>query len=318
MTRLQAEYPKDFSGIVDSSNALKAFKQGKLVSPLGIEGLHQIGNSAANLRKYHELGVRYATLTHNCHNKFADAAILENPSRKSEPLWGGLSPLGFKLVHEMNRIGMFVDISHVRFVPLYPSRNSASLTATSSEDTMVDVLRGKDGEPGSKAPVIFSHSSAYSVCPHPRNVKDHVLQLVKERDSLVMVNIAPDFISCVDAGNKNWIPDPVPANATLNQVVKHILHIGNLIGFDHVGIGSDFDGIPTVPEGLEDVTKYPDLVAELLRQGVSDDDAAKIVGGNLLRVWKDVDKVAAELQADGELPLEDDLPRLKFDESRIN
>lgn len=317
MTRLQAKYPKDFSQIVDSSNALEEFKKGKLVSPLGIEGLHQIGNSAANLRKYHELGVRYATLTHNCHNKFADAAILENPSRKAEPLWGGVSPLGRKLVHEMNRIGMFVDISHVRYVTR-KSWYCLMLITIVSEDTMVDVLGGKDGWSGSRAPVIFSHSSAYSVCPHPRNVKDHVLQLVKDRNSLVMVNIAPDFISCVDAGNKNGLPDFVPENATLNQVVKHILHIGNLIGYDHVGIGTDFDGIPTVPTGLEDVSKYPDLVAELLRQGVSDADAAKIVGGNLLRVWKEVDAVAADLQAKGELPLEDDLPRLKFDESLVN
>ncbi|CAM1508497.1 Fc.00g053450.m01.CDS01 [Cosmosporella sp. VM-42] len=297
MTRLQVEYPHDFSPVVDSSNALEAFKQGQLISPFGVEGLHQIGNRASNLRKYYDLGVRYATLTHNCHNKFADAAILENPSRKAEPLWGGVSPLGRRLIDEMNRIGMFVDISHV------------------SEDTMVDVLGGGSDWSGSQAPVIFSHSSAFSVCPHPRNVKDHVLQLVKERDSLVMVNIAPDFISCVDEGNKNGIPTPVPANATLAQVVNHILHIGNLIGFDHVGIGSDFDGIPTVPKGLEDVSKYPDLVAELLRQGVSDADASKVVGGNLLRVWKEVDAVAADLQAKGTLPMEDDLPQIKFEET---
>lgn len=115
MTRLQAAYPRDFSGKVDSSNALKAFQQGKLISPLGIEGLHQIGNSAANLRSFYDLGVRYATLTHNCHNRFADAAVLENPTRKSEPLWGGISLLGRRLIAEMNRVGMLVDISHVRY-----------------------------------------------------------------------------------------------------------------------------------------------------------------------------------------------------------
>lgn len=117
MTRVQQAYPDDFSQKVNSASAVEAFKQGKLISPLGIEGLHQIGNSVANLRKFHELGTRYATLTHNCHNKFADAAILESPLRKSEPLWGGVSPLGRRVIHEMNRIGMIVDLSHVRFVP---------------------------------------------------------------------------------------------------------------------------------------------------------------------------------------------------------
>ncbi|KAF4983633.1 hypothetical protein FZEAL_985 [Fusarium zealandicum] len=294
MTRLQAAYPTHFSQKVDSSNAFEAFKQGKLISPLGIEGLHQIGNSVANLRKYHELGVRYATLTHNCHNKFADAAVLEHPLRKAEPLWKGVSPLGRSLIHEMNRIGMIVDISHV------------------SEDTMLDVLGNGDDWTGSEAPVIFSHSSAWSICPHPRNVKDHVLELVKDRNSLVMVNIAPEFISCVDTGNENGLPEFVPENSTLAQAAKHIIHIGNLIGFDYVGIGTDFDGIVSVPQGLEDVSKYPDLIAELLRQGVSNVDAAKVAGGNLLRVWKDVDDVAARLQSKGERPMEDDLPEMKF------
>lgn len=179
---------------------------------------------------------------------------------------------------------------------------------------MLDVLGNKSDWAGSKAPIIFSHSSAYSICPHPRNVKDHVLQLVKERNSIVMVNIAPDFISCVDAGNENGLPDFVPANSTLAHAARHILHIGNLIGYDHVGIGTDFDGIPSVPVGLEDVSKYPDLIAELLRQGVSNEDAAKVAGGNVLRVWKDVDAVAAQLQADGELPMEDNLAPLWFEE----
>lgn len=116
MDRLMDAYPKDFAPRVNSHCARGAFKSGRFISPLGVEGLHQIGNSAANLRRFHELGVRYATLTHNCHNKFADAAVLEHPLRKAEPRWGGVSPLGRKLVHEMNRIGMIVDLAHVRLV----------------------------------------------------------------------------------------------------------------------------------------------------------------------------------------------------------
>ncbi|KAF4455231.1 membrane dipeptidase [Fusarium austroafricanum] len=316
MARLQAAYPSHFSQKVDSSNAFEAFKQGKLISPFGIEGLHQIGNKASNLRKFHELGVRYATLTHNCHNKFADAAILSSPDRKAEPLWGGVSPLGRKVIHEMNRIGMIVDISHVRYDESIIIFNTPGLIKFDSEDTMLDVLGGGHEWTGSEAPVIFSHSSAYSICPHPRNVKDNVLQLVKKRNSLVMVNIAPDFISCVDTGNENGIPEFYPQNSTLAHAAQHIIYIGNLIGYDHVGIGTDFDGIPSVPEGLEDVTKYPDLIAELLRQGVSNVEAAKVVGGNLLRVWKDVDTVATRLQAKGQLPLEDDLPMLRFEDTQ--
>jgi membrane dipeptidase len=114
MKRLQLAYPKDFSLSAESSDALSAFHKGKFISPLGVEGLHQIANSAANLRRFYDLGVRYATLTHNCNNKFADAAILGEPDRKAEPVWGGVSPLGRQVVHEMNRIGMIVDLAHVR------------------------------------------------------------------------------------------------------------------------------------------------------------------------------------------------------------
>ncbi|KAJ2989279.1 hypothetical protein NUW58_g3552 [Xylaria curta] len=293
MARLQAAYPDTFSGIVDSESAKAAFKQGKLISPLGIEGLHQIGNSVANLRRFYALGVRYVTLTHNCGNPYVDAALWENPFRKAPPFWGGVSLQGRQLINEMNRIGMIVDLSHV------------------SLDTMVDVLGGSPEKwAGSKAPIIFSHSSAYALCPHPRNVPDHVLQLVKERNSVVMVNFSPDFISCVDNNNPNGVPDFYPANSTLSQVVNHITYIGGLIGYDHVGLGSDFDGIQRTPEGLGDVSKYPDLIAELLRRGVSDADAAKVVGGNVLRVWADVENVAAKLQARGEPILEDDLPSL--------
>jgi membrane dipeptidase len=336
MTRLQAAYPDDFSGMVDSKSAREAFKRGKLISPLGVEGLHQIGNSVANLRRFYALGVRYATLTHNCGNIFADAALWQNPLHQAPPYWGGVSLKGRQLINEMNRIGMIVDLAHT------------------SVDTMVDVLGGseeEEGWAGSKAPVMFSHSSAYAVCPHPRNVPDHVLKLVKKRNSIVMgklvlpgyscripiywpnvdkplettalrrfnsprililktVNFAPDFVSCVASNATTGLPDFYPANNTLLHVADHVTYIGNLIGYDHVGLGSDFNGIGSTPEGLDDVSKYPDLIAELLRRGVSDDDAAKLVGRNILRVWEDVEKVAAKLQAKGEPVLEDDMPRL--------
>ncbi|RAL58318.1 hypothetical protein DID88_006430 [Monilinia fructigena] len=266
LSRLQAAYPSHFSLPGNSSTALTAFQNGQLISPYIIEGLHQIGNSLSNLRHYFNLGVRYATLTHNCHNRYADAALLELPAggvEKSTPQWGGISPAGRQLIHEMNRLGMIVDLSHT------------------SQDTMRSVLGWGADWPGSLAP---------------------------KRNSLVMVNFAPDFVSCVaNPSNTNGLPDFYPKNSTLEHVARHVIHIGDLIGYDHVGFGSDFDGIPNTPQGLEDVSKYPDLVAELLKQGVSDTDAAKVVGGNILRVWKDVDDLAAQLQAKGEKPLEDDM-----------
>jgi membrane dipeptidase len=137
-------------------------------------------------------------------------------------------------------------------------------------------------------------------------VPDDVLHLVKKRNSLVMVNFSPDFISCVPSDSWTGLPDLYSPNVTIHQVVRHIKYIGELIGYDHVGFGSDFDGIQTTPEGLEDVSKYPDLVAELLREGVSDGDVAKVVGRNLLRVWKEADEVAQRLQKDME-PLEDEV-----------
>ncbi|KAL6849761.1 hypothetical protein ACO1O0_009306 [Amphichorda felina] len=291
MARVQTMYPDDFSHAqgLNADDAVRAWKEGKFISPFGIEGLHQIGNKASNLRRFHELGVRYATLTHNCHNKFADAALEESPLRVAEPIYHGVSTAGRKLVHEMNRIGMIVDLAHV------------------SEDTMVDILGGKDDWEGSRAPVMYSHSSAYAICSHPRNVKDHVLQMVKERNSVVMVNIAAGFIACEDVGADDGVPVPVLEEATLDRVVEHIMHIGDLIGYDYVGIGTDFDGIEDTPKGLADVAGYPDIVAELLRRGISDEDAGKVVGGNILRVWRDVEEVAARMQAEGAPVLEDEI-----------
>lgn len=210
---------------IDSSSALAAFKDHhQLISPIGIEGLHQIGNSFSNLRLYHSLGVKYATLTWNCHNAFADAALTTDSSGQTvagHVYWGGLSKAGQVMITEMNRLGMLVDLSHV------------------SKDTMLESLgaRPEKGK-GSIAPVIFSHSSAYALCPHPRNVQDDVLQLVKKTNSIVMVNFAPDFISCLPSDSETGIPDFYPPNATLHQVARHVTYIGDLIGYDHVGLGS--------------------------------------------------------------------------------
>ncbi|KOC12271.1 putative dipeptidase [Aspergillus flavus AF70] len=291
MLRVQRAYPDIFSSPPNSTTALQAFREGKIISPLGIEGLHSIGNSFAHLRMFYELGVSYATLTHNCHNIYADAAIVRGPggsTRKSDPLWHGVSPLGKDLVYEMNRIGMIIDLAHV------------------SEDTMRDVLgAGKDDWSGSRSPVIFSHSSAQALCAHPRNVPDDILTLVKERHSVVMVNFAPDFISCTASDHDDRLPDIDDEHATLERVVDHIMHIVDVAGIDHVGLGSDFDGMPTTARGLEDVSKFPGLIAELLRRGLNDEDAAKVAGANVLRVWREVDRVALEMQAEGAVPMED-------------
>lgn len=175
---------------------------------------------------------------------------------------------GRALIKEMNRMGMIVDLSHV------------------SHNTMRDVLIGEhhgeqaDTWTGSIAPPMFSHSSAYAICPHPRNVPDDVLQLVKRRNSVVMVNFNPGFISClpVTEDSTTGVPEVYPPNSTLQQVVRHIRYIGELIGYSHVGLGSDFDGIEETPIGLEDISKFPDLAAELLRQGVSEKDVIKVIG----------------------------------------
>jgi membrane dipeptidase len=279
--RLQAQYPSNFtSATTPLSTALTKFHSSRsLISPISIEGLHQIPQSAplSTLRLYYLLGVRAATLTWNCHNAFADAALIWSKGTAAVAPYhrGGLTPAGREVVHEMNRLGMLVDISHTSYW---------TQKAVLSNNT-------------SAAPVIFSHSSAFSLCQHPRNVQDDILELVKETESLVMVNFSPDFISCLPPPDSLTLPEFYEKNNTLHQVARHMVYIGKKIGYDYVGLGSDYDGMgPVTPKGLEGVDKYPDLIAELLKMGVSDKDASKIVGGNLLRVWMKAEEVAKQLQ----------------------
>jgi membrane dipeptidase len=290
--RLSDRYPEYFTLSRSAKEAEHAFANGKLISPLAIEGLHQIGNSLSTLRLYHSLGVRYATLTWNCHNKYADAAVVEldGKSVASKPFHGGVSSAGRQLILEMNRLGMLVDLSHVSVDTMRDVLGGGRNSSNSSSDPKKETWKG------SISPPIFSHSSAKALCPHPRNVPDDILHLVKARNGLVMVNFSPDFISCVDVGDASGLPQYVDANNTLAQVVRHITYIGELIGYSHVGIGTDYDGIETTPRGLEDVSKFPELVEALLEAGVGAGDVAKVVGRNLLRVWHEVDRVAGELQ----------------------
>ncbi|PGH27142.1 hypothetical protein AJ80_01098 [Polytolypa hystricis UAMH7299] len=254
--RLIKQFPQHLKLASSADDVWENFaKSDRISSMMGVEGLHQIGNSASILRMYHQLGVRYVTLTHFCHNKYADSASPE------KPLHHGLSTAGEAMVREMNRLGMIVDLSH-----------------TSSE-TMMDTLRI------SSAPVIFSHSSVYALCPHSRNVPDDVLIQLKKNRGVIMIAFFPGYTRCDDA-----------SKASLSDVADHIQHAGELIGYEHVGFGSDFDGMEEAVKGLEDVSKYPDLVKELVRRGVSPKDIEGVIGANVLRVLKDVEQEAERLR----------------------
>jgi len=276
---LISKYPDTFQLSLTSSDVTTAIKKGKIASLIGIEGAHQAGNSIAVVRQYYNLGVRYLTLTHTCHNAFADSCGME-PGMK--PRWGGLSPLGETLIAELNRIGMLVDLSHTSDAT---ARQALKLT---------------------KAPVIWSHSSSRAVHDVPRNVPDDILAMVgigpNKTDAVVMVNFAPFFVA--EEGKAN-----------VQTVANHVDHIAEIAGKQHVGLGSDFDGIGSVPEGLEDVSKYPALIEELYRRGWSGVELAGLTSGNLLRVLEGAEKVAKELQANGTEPAWDlyekrtDLPR---------
>ncbi len=267
--RMTTQWGETFQLVGTADAVDRAFKNGKIASLIGMEGGHSIDNSLAALRMFYALGARYMTLTHSLNLAWADSAT-------DQPAHGGLTNFGEEVVREMNRLGMLVDLSHV------------------SPDTMADALRV------TAAPVIFSHSSAKAICNVPRNVPDHILQIVAKNGGVVMVTFVPGFISQAVA-DFNARPEAerkgmTAPRATLSQVADHIDHIRKVAGIDHIGLGGDFDGITDVVAGLEDVSKYPDLTAELLKRGYTDDDVRKIVGLNVLRVMRQVEKVAAGLQ----------------------
>ncbi|KAF4168247.1 hypothetical protein CNMCM6936_003035 [Aspergillus lentulus] len=248
----------------DSATSIwSSFRAGRIASLIGIEGLHQIAGSVSALRMLYRLGVRYVTLTHNCHNSFADAATV------SPEVHGGLSPKGERLIRELNRMGMMIDLSHT------------------SHNVQTQALRL------SRAPVIYSHSSI--LCAHARNVTDENLHLLQRNGGIIMICFLRELLA-VNADQ-----------AALTHVIDHIIYAGTRIGYEHVGIGSDFDGMLRGPDGLHDVSCYPALVAGLLERGVSAEDVKRVMGLNVIRVLEDVERVAAELQGAGEECLCDEL-----------
>ena len=289
--QLIGRWPETFGLARTADEVESVFASGRIASLLGAEGGQSIDSSLAALRMLYVLGVRYMTLTHNDNNPWADSAT-------DEPVHGGLSRFGVEVVREMNRIGMLVDLSHV------------------SADTMRAALAA------SEAPVIFSHSSARAVSDSPRNAPDDVLETLRDKNGVIMSTFVPPFVSpaCaqwrkdtseaareagvaptdVGAFQKfcdQWaVEHPMPV-ATLDDVVAHFVHIREVAGIDHLGVGGDFDGVTVLPEGLGDVSAYPKVFAALADLGWSDEDLAKVAGGNVLRVLRDAEAVARDLQA---------------------
>ncbi|WP_246104612.1 dipeptidase [Rudaeicoccus suwonensis] len=283
-------WPEAFGLARTADEVESVFASGRIASLLGAEGGQSIDSSLAALRMLYVLGVRYMTLTHNDNNPWADSAT-------DLPEHDGLTRFGVEVVREMNRIGMLVDLSHV------------------SADTMRAALAA------SEAPVIFSHSSARAVCDSPRNAPDDVLETVRDRGGVVMSTFVPAFVSqeCADwraraqdaardagvvptdhvaftAFARTWAQRHPEPTATLDDVIAHFVHIREVAGIDHLGVGGDYDGVPGLPLGLEDVSSYPVVFAALADLGWSDEDLAKVAGGNVLRVLRDAESVARDLQ----------------------
>jgi membrane dipeptidase len=288
--RMIKKYPDTFEQAFTADDIERIHKAGKIASLIGVEGGHSIDNSLGVLRIYYGLGVRYMTLTHSETLDWADSAT-------DDPKNHGLSPFGEQVVLEMNRLGMLVDISHV------------------SAETMRHVLRI------TKAPVIASHSSAYAIAQHPRNVPDDVLQEVHKNGGVIMVNFFPGFIHPEAArmtkdifgigrrlraqypddkqfreAMEAWIKEHPMPRGNVHTVVDHIEHIIKVAGIDNVGLGSDFDGISLVPVQLEDVSCYPYITQELLNRGYKRNDILKILGGNLLRALRGTEEAARSLK----------------------
>ena len=285
--RMVEHYPDDLELALSADDVERIVKAGKIASLIGIEGGVAIENDLAQLRAFHRLGARYMTLTHNTTLDWADAAV-------DVPRSQGLSQFGERVVREMNRLGMLVDIAHV------------------SPDTMADVLRV------SQSPIIASHSGAFAVAPSPRNVPDAILEQLPRIGGVVMVNFYSGFVvpeaarAVTEARREARARHPNPDDAsrafeawyknykmprgTIADVVDHIDHIVKIAGIDHVGIGSDFDGIASWPVGLEDVSCYPRLTEELLRRGYAETDVYKILGQNALRALRDAGRVADRLR----------------------
>lgn len=284
-------YPDTFALATDADGVDAAMAAGRIASLMGAEGGHSIDCSMASLRMLHRLGVRYMTLTHNDNVPWADSAT-------DEPRAGGLTRFGEEVVREMNRLGMLVDCSHV------------------AADTMRAALRVTE------APLIFSHSSARAVCDVPRNVPDDVLGSLAGNGGVCMVTFVPGFVSpecarwqdevkaevarrggdpkdfeMVGETAREWeVTHPRP-KASVAQVADHVEHVREVAGIDHVGLGGDYDGVDAQPEGLEDVGGYPRLVAELLDRGWSETEIGKLTCRNVLRVLRDAESVARDLQS---------------------
>jgi membrane dipeptidase len=290
--QLVMRYPDTFELALTADDVERIHKKGKIASLIGMEGGHPIDNSLAVLRMTYALGARYMTLTHTKNNDWADSCA-------DKPLHHGLTPFGEKVVLEMNRLGMLVDLSHV------------------SDETMRAALKV------SKAPVIFSHSSARAICRNPRNVPDDILKIMAAKGGVVMVCFMPGFVveresadldawekeneelkklfpndtAKVDEGMSGWRKaHPEPPRGTISDVADHIEHIRKVAGIEHIGLGSDFDGFRGGIEGLDDVSGYPALLAELLKRGYSKEDVKLIAGLNVLKVLRTAERVAAEMK----------------------